>query len=109
MKAVSKEEEEVAAMKREEKKEAKYNSELLPESPVIPLAFEILAVGENKVKYLKCWQKVRARDDEMIETEFKKKWRSIISVTLQRCNAKVVSDKLISIARLERRNVVCLV
>ena len=52
-----------------------------------------------------------ARNEEgrRAETDFKTKWRSIISATLQRCNSKVVSDILISIARLERQNVVCAV
>ena len=101
-------------MKRDEKKEAKCNSELLPEGScplVIPLVFEHFGRwGKQAVRYLNKLAK-SARDDERRrnETDFKTKWRSITSVTLRRCNAKVVSDKLISIVRLERRNVVCAV
>ena len=101
-------------MKRDEKKEAKCYSELLPEGfcpLVIPLVFEHFGRwGEQAVRYLNKLAK-SARDDEgrRNETDFKTKWRSITSVTLRCCNAKVVSDKLISIVRLERRNVVCAV
>ena len=99
-------------MKRAKEKEEKYNSELLPEGScplVIPLVFKHFGRwGEQAVRYLNKLAK-SARDEEgrRNETDFKTKWQSIISVTLQRCNAKVTSDKLISIARLERRNVVC--
>ena len=93
-------------MKQEEKKEAKYNSELLPEGScplVIPLVFEHFGRwSKQTVRYLNKLAK-SARDEEgrRNETDFKTKWRSIIiSVILQHCNAKVVSDKLISKARL---------
>ena len=104
----------VAAIKQEEKKEAKYNSELLPEGScplVIPLVFEHFGRwGKQAVRYLNKLAK-SARDEEgrRNETDFKTKWRSIISVTLQCCNTKVVSNKTISIAKLERQNVVCAV
>ena len=57
----------------------------------------ILLIGANKLAK-------SARDEEgrRNEIDFKTKWRSIISVTLQHCNAKVISNKLISITRLER-------
>ena len=64
-------------------------------------------MGEQAVKYLnKLAKSARHDKGKRNKTKFKK-WQSIISVTLQRCNAKVVSNKLISIARLEHRNVVC--
>lgn len=84
-------EEGVAAMKREKKKGVKYQSELLPggSSPrVIPLVFEQFGRwGKQAVKYLNKLAK-SARDDEgrRNEVEFKTKWRSIISVTLQQRN-----------------------
>ena len=101
-------------MKWKKKKETKDNSELLQERScrlVIPLVFVHFGRwGKQAVKYLNRLAK-NARDDEerRNETDFKTKWQSILSVTLQRCNVKIASDKLISIARLERRNVVCAV
>ena len=60
-------EEGVAAMKREEKKEAKYNSKLLPRGScplVIPLVFEHFGRwGKQAVRYLNKLAK-SARDDE---------------------------------------------
>ena len=99
-------------MKREEKKEAKYNSELLPERScplVIPLVFKHFGCwAKQAVIYLnKLAKSARDEEERRNETDFKTKWRSILSVTLQHCNAKVVSNKLISIATLERQNVVC--
>ena len=110
VKAVSREET-VAAIKREEKIGAKYNSKLLPEGCcllVIPLVFKHFGCwGKQAVRYLNKLAKSGRDDEGNGETDFKNNWRSIISVALQRCNVKVVSDKVISIARLERRNVVC--
>ena len=66
--------------------------------------------GKQTVRYLNKLAKSANNDEgRRNETDFKTKCQSIISVTLQRCNAKVVSDKLISVARLECRNVVCTV
>ena len=113
VKAASREEG-VAAMKQEKKKEAKYNAELLPEGScplVIPLVFKHFgSSGEQAVRDLnKLAKSARDEEERRNETDFKNKWQSISSVALQRCNAKVVSDKLISIARLEHRNVICAV
>ena len=66
-------------MKLEEKKEAKYNSEMLPEGScplVISLVFEHFGCwGEQAVRYLNKLAK-SARDDEgrRNETDFKTKW-----------------------------------
>ena len=97
VKAASREEG-VAAMKREEKKEAKYNSELLPEEScplVIPLVFKHFGCwGKLAVRYLnKLGKSARDEEGRQNETDFKTKWRSILSVTLHGCNAKVVSNK----------------
>ena len=78
MKAASREEG-VAAMKREEKKEANYNSELPPEEScplVIHLVFKHFGCwGEQAVRYLNKLAK-SARDDEgkRKEIDFKTKW-----------------------------------
>lgn len=49
----------------------------------------------------------RSKDDKdkKNETEFKTEWRSTITVTLQKCNAKVIVDKLARIARITHQDV----
>ena len=95
----------VAAMKREEeKKEAKYNSKLLPEGDPAHWSFLLFAniwpLGEQAVRYLNKLAKVQ---EMMKENKMKPTSRT----SGHHCNAKVISYKLIRTARLESRNVVC--
>ena len=93
------------ASRREERKEAKYNQELLPgdfKPSFVPLV--VKHFSHWGIQASNCLNKLAesSRDDEgkKNKAQFKAKWRSLISIQLQRNLAKVIADKLYSIYRM---------
>ena len=95
----------IAASRREERKEVKYNQELLPggiKLSFVPLVLEHFGhwgiQASNDLNKLA--ESSRDDDGKKNKAQFKTKWRSLISIQLQRNLAKVIADKLYSIHRM---------
>ena len=95
----------IATSRREERKYVKYNQELIPRGikpSFVPLVLEHSGRGGIQASnYLKKLAET-SRDDEgkKNKTHFKTKWRSLISIQLQRYFTKVIADKSHSIHRM---------
>ena len=95
----------IVASRKEDRKKVKHNQGLLPggiKPSLFPLVLEhFVRWGMQASNYLNKLAK-SSRDDEgkKNKAQFKTKWRSLISIQLQRNLAKVIADKLYIIHRM---------
>ena len=88
-----------AAKRREDRKKTKYEQELLPggSAPnMIPLVYEHFGHWGSEAESFLCHlaKKSRNAEGQQNTVEFLNYWRRRFSVSLQRCNAKVVLKKI---------------
>ncbi|XP_062517203.1 uncharacterized protein LOC134193462 [Corticium candelabrum] len=88
-----------AAAKREAAKSKKYSEESLADGSkpiVVPLVFEHFGRWGLKADELmnELGKKARGFDGRRIAVEFKTFWRKRLSITLQKCNSRVILRKL---------------